>query len=293
MGLLRSDPWPAKKHVEVLGARMAFAESGQGRPIVFLHGNPTSSMVWRSVLPQVSGRGRCIAFDLIGMGDSSKVGSGASSYRFLDHRTYVDAFMSVLGIESDVILVGHEWGAALMFDWAARHPDAVAGLVYMEALVTPLRWEDWPERSRSIQRALRSEAGDELVLAKNLVVERLLPATVLEPIPEPFMEEYRRPYASVGEDRRPTLTLTREVPIEGEPAAVATVVAGYQRWLERTPVPKLFVNGDPGYLLVGRQREVCRRFPNQTEVTVPGLHHLPEDSGPAIGRAIVEWLDRL
>jgi haloalkane dehalogenase len=272
---------------------MAYAESGQGRPIVFLHGNPTSSMVWRSVLPQVAGRGRCIAFDLIGMGDSSKVGSGASSYRFLDHRTYVDAFMSVLGIESNVILVGHEWGAALMFDWAARHPDAVAGLVYMETLVTPLRWEDWPEQSRSIQRALRSEVGDELVLAKNLVVERLLPATVLEPIPEPFMEEYRRPYASVGEDRRPTLTLAREVPIEGEPPAVARVVAGYQRWLERTPVPKLFVNGDPGYLLVGRQREVCRAFPNQTEVTVPGLHHLPEDSGRAIGGAIVEWLDRL
>ncbi len=293
MGLLRSDPWPAKKHVEILGARMAYAESGQGRPIVFFHGNPTSSIMWRSVLPEVFRRGRCIAVDLIGMGDSSKVGSGATAYRFLDHRTYVDAFMSVLGIESDVILVGHEWGAALMFDWAARHPNAVAGLVYMEALVMPLEWDDWPEGSRSIHGALRSEAGDELVLAKNLVVERLLPATVIEPIPDPVMEEYRRPYASVGEDRRPTLTLAREVPIGGEPRAVATVVSGYQKWLERAAVPKLFINGAPGYLLVGRQREVCRRFPNQTEVTVPGLHHLPEDSGPAIGRAIAKWLDRL
>jgi haloalkane dehalogenase len=293
MGLLRSDPWPAKKHAEVLGARMAYAEAGSGRPIVFLHGNPTSSLLWRSVIPQVSRRGRCIAPDLIGMGDSSKVGSGARSYRFLDHRTYLDTLFSLLGIESDVVLVGHEWGGALMFDWASRHPESVAGLVYMETLVTPLSWSDWPPQSRAIFEALRSEVGDELVLAKNLVVERLLPASVLDPIADPVMEEYRRPYDSVGEDRRPTLTWPRELPIDGEPAAVHELVSGYQHWLETSGVPKLFINGDPGSLLIGRQRAVCRRFTNQREVTVPGIHYLPEDSGPQIGRAIADWLDQL
>jgi haloalkane dehalogenase len=291
MGLLRSDPWPAKKHLEVLGARMAYIETGSGRPIVFVHGNPTMSIMWRSVLPAVASSGRCIAPDLIGMGDSSKVGTGYMSYRFLDHRTYLDSLFSLLGLTSDVILVGHEWGGALMFDWAERNPSAVAGVVYLETIVTPLTWSDWPEPWREVHQAMRTEAGDELVLAKNLIVERLLPAGVLEPLSDAVMDEYRRPFASVGEDRRPTLAWERELPVDGEPPAVVALVERYQRWLESSPVPKLFINGDPGCILVGRQRDVCRRFPNQTEVTVPGIHHLAEDSGELIGRAISRWLD--
>lgn len=293
MGLLRSDPWPGKKHAEVLGARMAYAEAGSGRPVVFLHGNPTSSVLWRDVIPEVSRKRRCIAPDLIGMGDSSKVGSGPTSYRLADHRTYLDSFFSLLELDRDLVLVGIEWGAALAFDWAVRYPDTVAGLVYMETFVTPLTWEDWPASTRDILRAIRAGAGEELVLAKNLVVDRLLPATVIEPLSDALMAEYRRPYATVGEDRRPTLTLPREIPIDGGPETVHRQVATYQRWLETSQVPKLFIDGDPGHVLVGRQREICRAFPNQTEVSVPGVHHLPEDSGRSIGQAIADWLDRI
>lgn len=272
---------------------MAYLDVGSGRPVLFLHGNPTSSILWRSVIPRVSGRARCIAPDLIGMGDSSKVGSGALSYRFLDHRTYLDALLSLLGLTKDVVLVGHEWGGALMFDWAARHPDAVAGVVYMETIVTPFRSNDWVEPWRGIRMAMRTDAGDDLVLAKNLVVERLLPAGVLEPLSDAVMDEYRRPYTSVGEDRRPILSWEREFPVDGEPDAVSRLVERYQAWLEQSQVPKLFINAEPGSLLVGRPREICRRFPNQEEVTVPGIHYLPEDSGDLIGGLIADWLDRI
>jgi haloalkane dehalogenase len=292
MGLLRHDLVRAKRHAEVLGARMAYLEAGKGRPIVFLHGNPTSSFLWRKVIPHVEGVGRCIAPDLIGMGDSSKVGSGPKSYRFLDHRTYIDAFFAVLGIE-DAILVGHDWGGALAFDWANRHRNSVAGIAYMETLVAPLTWDDWPEASRTIFRALRSEAGEDLILAKNLFVERILPASVLEPLPEDVMAEYRRPFTEVGEDRRPTLAWPRELPIDGEPKAVSGVVASYARWLQTSPLPKLFINAEPGSILVGRQRRFCRTWANQTEVTVPGIHFIQEDSGELIGRALADWIRTL
>lgn len=293
MALFRSDVWPTKRHAEVLGARIAYVESGSGRPIVFLHGNPTSSMVWRSVIPAVSRKGRCVAFDLIGMGDSSKVGSGGRSYRFLDHRTYVDAFMELLRLDRDVVLIGHEWGGALALDWAQRNRAAVAGLVYMETLVTPLEWEDLPPDGALTLEALRSDAGEMLALAKNMVVERLLPIGVMSPLSDRTMAEYRRPFSMVGEDRRPTLTLVRELPIGGQPAAVADIVRRYETWLEASPVKKLFINADPGFLLTGRQRDICRAWPEQTEVTVPGIHFAQEDSGEQIGQAIADWLDTL
>jgi len=291
--LLRSEPWPSKRHVEVLGARIAYSESGSGRPIVFVHGNPTSSVIWRDVIPAVSSTGRCLALDLIGMGDSSKVGSGARSYRFLDHRTYLDAFMSILEVDRDVILVGHEWGAALLFDWARRNSGAVAGIAYMETFVTPLRSADLPDHVRPVIQALRTDAGDELVLAGNLVVERLLQAWSLDALSDATLAEYRRPFAMVGEDRRPSLTWPREMPLDGEPSAVVDIVADYEQWLASNPVPKLFVNAEPGLLLTGRARDVARRFPNQTEITVPGIHFLQEDSGREIGRAIAEWAEGL
>jgi haloalkane dehalogenase len=281
---------PAKKSVSVLGAKMTYVEQGHGDPVVFLHGNPTSSYLWRKVIPPVSRRARCIAPDLIGMGDSEKVGSGPRSYRFIDHRTYVDGLFEVLGITDNVTLVGHDWGGALAFDWAYRHQQAVKGLVYMETIVTPLTWDDWPEAARRIFQGMRSEAGEEMVLDKNVFVERILPSSVLTPLDDKTMDEYRRPFRSPGEGRRPTLTWPREIPLDGEPAAVAQVVEKYAEWLSHSQVPKLFINADPGSILVGRQREFCRTWPNQKEVTVPGAHFIQEDSGALIGAAISEWL---
>jgi haloalkane dehalogenase len=286
----RREPSSTKKHVKVLGADMAYVEVGQGRPIVFLHGNPTSSYLWRHVIPEVAGSGRCIAPDLIGMGDSQKVGSGPRSYRFVDHRTYLDALLEVLGVHENVVIVGHDWGGALGFDWANRHRAGVGAIVYMETLVMPVTWDDWPEAGRHIFAAMRSEAGAEMILDKNVFVERILPASVLTPLSEETMAEYRRPYLEQGEGRRPTLTWPREIPIDGEPAAVVEVVQRYGRWLSESKVPKLFINADPGSILVGRARQFCRAWPNQTEVTVPGIHFIQEDSGRQIGRAIADWL---
>ncbi len=274
----------------VLGAEMAYVEAGTGDPIVLLHGNPTSSYLWRDVIPPLAEVGRCIAPDLIGMGDSDKVGSGPRSYRFIDHRTYLDALLEVLEATADVTVVGHDWGGALGFDWANRHRRSVRGIAYMETIVMPVTWADWPEASRGIFQAMRSEAGEEIILDKNVFVERILPASVLRPLDEETMDEYRRPYLSPGESRRPTLTWPREIPIDREPEAVAAVVEDYGRWLSTSDVPKLFVNADPGAILVGRQREYCRTWRNQTEVTVPGVHFIQEDSGTEIGEAIATWL---
>ncbi len=287
--MFKRKPLPHKR-ARVLGAEMAYVEQGSGDPIVFLHGNPTSSFLWRNVIPEVVERGRCIAPDLIGMGDSEKVGTGPRSYRFIDHRTYLDALLEVLEVNQNVTLVGHDWGGALAFDWAHRHPESVKGIVYMETMVMPVTWDDWPEASRRIFQGMRSEAGEEIILNKNVFVERILPASVLQPLPEEVMDEYRRPYRNQGEDRRPTLTWPREIPIDGEPAAVAEIVHGYGEWLASSQIPKLFINADPGSILTGRQREFCRTWPNQTEITVPGIHFIQEDSGPEIGRAIADWM---
>lgn len=279
-----------KQFVDVLGARMAFVERGQGKPIVFLHGNPTSSYLWRNVIPHVEELGRCIAPDLIGMGDSAKVDGG---YRFVDHRRHLDGLLETLGVHEDVTLVVHDWGGGLGFDWANRHRDAVRALVYMETIVMPVEWSDWPDRSRGIFEAMRSEAGETVVLDKNVFVERILPASILRSLSESELAEYRRPYLEGGEARRPTLTWPREIPIGGEPADVAAIVGDYADWLASSPIPKLFINADPGSILVGRQREFCRSWPNQQEVTVAGSHFIQEDSGAAIGGAIASFLGML
>ena len=278
-----------KQFIDVLGARMAFVERGTGSPIVFLHGNPTSSYLWRNVMPHVEAFGRCIAPDLIGMGDSDKVGG---EYRFVDHRRYLDRFLEEMGVADDVTLVVHDWGGGLGFDWANRHRDAVRALVYMETIVMPVDWSDWPDGSRRIFEGMRSEAGETIVLEKNVFVERILPASILRPLSAEH-DEYRRPYRAGGESRRPTLTWPREIPIEGEPADVAAIVGEYADWLASSPIPKLFVNAEPGSILVGRQREFCRSWPNQREVTVRGSHFIQEDSGPDIGRAIASFIGTL
>lgn len=281
-----------KKQVPVEGRQMAYVEVGSGRPIVFLHGNPTSSFLWRNVIPHVADLGRVIAPDLMGMGDSEKLpGGDPDRYRFVEHRRYLDGFLHALGIERDVTWVLHDWGSALGFDWARRHPQAVRGIAYMEAIVRPVSWQEWPEDARGIFQAMRSEAGEELVLDKNVFVERVLPASILRELESHEMEEYRAPYREPGEARRPTLTWPRELPIDGYPADIAELVAAYSEWLSQSDVPKLFINADPGSILTGAPREHCRRWPNQQEVTVEGVHFVQEDSPHEIGRALRSWME--
>lgn len=281
---------PQKRFVDVKGKRMAYVEAGSGDPIVFQHGNPTSSYLWRNVMPILADQGRCIAVDLIGMGDSDKLDdSGPDRYGYAEQRDYLFGAWSALGVQDRVTLVLHDWGSALGFDWARRHPEAVLGIAYMEALVMPLTWDDWPEAARDIFRAFRSPAGESMILEKNLFVERVLPASVLRELDAAEMAAYRAPFANAGEDRRPTLSWPRQIPIDGEPADVHSVVAAYSQWLAASNIPKLFVNAEPGAILTGRQREFCRGWPNQTEVTVDGSHFVQEDSPEAIGRAIAAW----
>ena len=283
-----------KRSMEINGLTMAYEEVGEGDPIVFLHGNPTSSYLWRNIIPHLSGSYRCIAPDLIGMGDSDKLSdSGSDSYTFVEHREYLDELLEALDLGDRVTLVIHDWGSGLGFDWANRHRDRVIGVAYMEAIVRPVSWDAWPEAARSIFEALRSDAGEPMVLDKNVFVERILPASVIRDLTPEEMDVYRRPYLEPGESRRPTLTWPRQIPIGGEPADVHEIVSSYATWMATNDLPKLFINADPGTILTGPQREFCRTWRNQTEVTVPGLHFIQEDSPHEIGEAIATWRSRI
>jgi len=275
---------------------MAYVELGKGDPIVLLHGNPTSSYLWRNVLPHLQSCGRCIAPDLIGMGDSDKLSdSGPGSYRFVEHRRYIDALLEALDVKKRVTLVVHDWGSALGFDWANRHREAVKGIAHMEAIVQPQGWDHWDIMNmRPVLKALRSMAGEKMVLQDNFFVEEILPRAILRPLSTAEMAEYRRPFAVPGEGRRPTLTWPRQIPIEGDPADVTAIAADYANWLAMSRVPKLFVKADPGLLVgQGANLEFVRRWPAQTEVTVKGLHFVQEDSPDEIGQAIAEWMRTL
>ncbi len=283
-----------KRRIDVLGTTMACVDVGTG-PATFLllHGNPTSSYLWRDVIPALAPLGRCVAPDLVGMGDSAKLPDpGPGSYGFAEHRRYLDALLDALELAQPLVLVIHDWGSALGFDWARRHPDRVAGIAYMEAIVRPLSWEEWPEAARGIFQAFRSPKGEELILERNLFVEAVLPSAVLRTLSDEEMAEYRRPFLAPGEDRRPTLTWPRQLPIDGEPADVVADVQAYADWLSTAPVPKLFVDAQPGSILTGPARDFCRTWPEQDEVTVPGSHFVQEDSGEAIGRAVADWARR-
>lgn len=290
MPISAADPFP-RRRMAVLDSEMAYVDVGQGKPIVLLHGNPTSSYLWRNVIPHLSGLGRCLAPDLIGMGDSGVAADG--SYRFADHRRYLDAWFAALQLDRDVTLVVHDWGSALGFHWAHRRPEAVRGIAYMEAIVRPVTWAEWPENARRVFQNMRGPGGEEMVLQKNVFVERILPGSVLRGLTEAEMAVYRKRFAAPGESRRPTLTWPRQIPIEGEPADVVDLVAAYGKWLETATVPKLFVNAEPGSILTGAQREYCRRWANQREVTVPGSHFIQEDSPDEIGRAIAAFIQEL
>jgi haloalkane dehalogenase len=257
---------------------------------VFLHGNPTSSYLWRNIIPHLSGSYRCIAPDLIGMGDSDKLeDSGPDSYTFVEHREYLDELIDALDLGDRVTLVVHDWGSGLGFDWANRNRHRVFGIAYMEAIVRPVAWADWPAAAKSIFEALRSDAGETIVLDKNVFVERILPSSVIRDLTSEEMGVYRGPYLEPGESRRPTLTWPRQIPIDGEPVDVHEIVTSYASWMAANDLPKLFINAEPGSILTGPQREFCRTWKNQTEVTVPGLHFIQEDSPDEIGEAIASW----
>ena len=275
------------QHIDILDTRMAYVDEGSGRPLVFLHGNPTSSYLWRHIIPPLTGVARCLAPDLVGMGQSGP--NPAGSYRFADHARYLDAWLEALSLTQDVTFVCHDWGSALTFHRARRYPEQIRALVYMEAIVRPLTWAEWPEAAREIFQAIRSPAGEEIILQKNVFVERILPASILRPLTEEEQAVYNAPFREPGEARRPTLTWPREIPIEGEPADVHAIVAEYAEFLARTSIPKLFINAEPGMILTGAQREFARTFANQREVTVPGLHFIQEDSPSEIAAAIAEF----
>jgi len=287
-------PFAEKKTALVNGRRMAYVEHGEGAPIVFQHGNPTSSYLWRNIMPHLAGLGRLIACDLIGMGDSEKLEpSGPDRYGYREQREYLFGLWDQLGLDGDVVLVLHDWGSALGFDWAEQHRDRVAGIAYMEAVVMPISWADFPDQGRRIFQGFRSPAGENLVLERNMFVEGVLPGSILRTLSDEEMAAYRAPFADPGEGRRPTLAWPRQIPIDGEPAEVVEIVRRYGAWLAGSTVPKLFVNAEPGSLLVGRAREFCRSWPNQTELTVPGSHFIQEDSPGQIGSALAEFVRRV
>lgn len=281
---------PEKQFAEVLGKRMAYVDQGEGDAIVFLHGNPTSAYLWRNIMPWLTPLGRCIAPDLIGMGDSDKLADSAPErYRFVEHRQYLDALLDQLDLGDRVTFVIHDWGSALGFDWANRHRDRIRGIAYMEAIVRPMSWEEWPSSVKAIFAGFRSEAGEEMVLEKNIFVERVLPGSILRELSYAEMAEYRRPFTNPGEDRRPTLTWPREIPLDGQPSDVTEIVDRYGQWMADNDIPKLFVNADPGAILTGPMRDFCRSWKNQQEVTVAGSHFIQEDSPEAIGEALATW----
>ena len=288
--IVAEDPHP-RKRIAVEDTEMSYVDTGGDGPIaVFLHGNPTSSYLWRNVIAEVAPVARCLAPDLVGMGDS---GESSSGYRFVDHRRYLDAwFDAVVGDES-VFLVIHDWGSALGFHWAHRHSDQVRGIAYMEAIVRPIAsWDEWAEQARKIFQAMRSPAGEEIILTKNVFIERILPSSIMRPLSDEEMNRYRARYTEEGESRRPTLTWPRQIPIEGEPADVHDIVESYAQWLEgNSSIPKLFVNAEPGIILIGAQREFARGWPNQQELTVRGLHFIQEDSPVEIGTAVRGFID--
>ncbi len=282
-----------KQYTRVLGKRMAHVETGQGDPILFLHGNPTSSFLWREVMAAMDGAGRLLAPDLIGMGDSDKLDDpGPDSYRFVEHRAYLDAWIDAVVPEGKITLVVHDWGSALGFHWATRNPERVRAVAYMEALVRPMAWDEWPEPIRALFQALRSEAGEAMILERNIFVERILPGSILRQLSEAEMAEYRRPFLNPGEDRRPTLTWPRQIPLGGEPGELVEIAAAYSAWLATSGVPKLLINAEPGAILTGPMLETARGFRNQAEVTVRGSHFVQEDSGLEIGKAIMQWIKK-
>ena len=279
-----------QQFAKVNGKRIAYLEAGAGDPIVLLHGNPTSSFLWRNIIPELEGCGRVIAPDLIGQGDSEKLpaSEGPDRYSFEVAFDYLDGLLRELDADQNVTLVIHDWGSGLGFHWARLHPESVKGIAYMEAIVMPMTWEEWPESARGIFQGFRSPKGEDLVLERNMFVEAVLPSSIIRDLSDEEMAAYRAPFDS-PEYRQPTLNWPRQIPINGEPPHMVELVDAYAAFMAKTDIPKLFINADPGSILVGKQRDFCRTWPNQTEVTVKGLHFVQEDSPQEIGQAVAAW----
>ena len=291
---LSTKPYANKKTMVINNKTMSYIDEGEGDAIVFQHGNPTSSYLWRNVMPHLEGQGRLIACDLIGMGDSEKLkNSGPDSYNYFEHRDFLFSLLEELNIGRQVVFVIHDWGSALGFDWSFQNQDRIQGVAYMEGIVKPVTWDEWPENAIKVFQGFRSEAGESMVLDKNIFVERVLPSSIMRELTEEEMNEYRRPFLNSGEDRRPTLSWPRQIPIQGEPKEVVEVVENYSNWLSSSDLPKLFINADPGSILTGKQREFCRSWPNQEEVTVKGTHFMQEDSPHEIGKAVSRFVSKL
>tara|TARA_B110000238_G_scaffold84497_1_gene92919 strand:+ start:91 stop:969 length:879 start_codon:yes stop_codon:yes gene_type:complete len=282
-----------KKSIEVLGRNMTYVERGEGSPIIFQHGNPTSSYLWRNIIPYLEDQGRCIAIDLIGMGDSDKLDDeGENTYSYHVQKKYFNACLNELEIKNDITFVIHDWGSALGFNWAYENQNSIKGICYMEGIVKTISWEDWPKDAKSIFQGFRSDAGEDLILKKNLFVEAVLPGAVIRDLSETEMNVYRRPFLKEIE-RRPTLDWPRQIPIEHEPLEVYKIVEDYSSWMSINNIPKLFINADPGSILLGKQREFCRKWKNQKEITVKGSHFIQEDSPHDIGKAISSWYQKI
>ncbi|HME76334.1 MAG TPA: haloalkane dehalogenase [Mycobacterium sp.] len=295
--MLSAKPYGQLRYREIAGNRMAYVDEGRGpggTTIVFQHGNPTSSYLWRNVMPHLEGLGRLVACDLIGMGGSDKLSpSGPDRYHYAEQRDYLFGLWEALDLGDRVVLVLHDWGSALGFDWANRHRDRVAGIAFMEAIVTPMTWPDFHDSVRSVFQGFRSPNGESMVLEQNIFVEAVLPGAIRRRLSDEEMGNYRRPFAKAGEDRRPTLSWPRNIPIDGEPPEVVAVVNDYRDWLAESDVPKLFINADPGAIVTGRIRDYVRSWPNLTEVTVPGVHFIQEDSPDEIGTALAQFVRQL
>ncbi len=291
---LSTKQYADKKKITINNKTMSYIDEGEGDAIIFQHGNPTSSYLWRNVMPHLEGQGRLIACDLIGMGDSEKLtNSGPDSYSYFEHRDFLFTLLEELNIGKQVVFVIHDWGSALGFDWSFQNQDRVQGIAYMEGIVKPVTWDEWPENATKVFQGFRSEAGESMVLDKNIFVERVLPSSIMRELSEEEMDEYRRPFLNPGEDRRPTLSWPRQIPIQGEPKRVVEVVENYSKWLSSSDLPKLFINANPGSILTGKQREFCRSWPNQEEVTVKGTHFMQEDSPDEIGKAVSRFVSKL
>ncbi len=284
---------PEKKNINVLGKKMTYVDKGEGDPIIFQHGNPASSYLWRNIIPYLENQGRCIAIDLIGMGDSDKLtDNGNNTYSYQIQKQYFDKCLEELEIKENITFVIHDWGSALGFNWAYEHQESVKGICYMEAIVKKISWEDWPKDAKSIFQGFRSDAGEDLILKKNLFIEGVLPNAIIRNLTETEMDIYRKPFLKEI-DRRPTLDWPRQIPINNEPEDVCKIVDDYSSWMSINEIPKLFINADPGSILTGKQREFCRKWKNQQELTVKGNHFIQEDSPNEIGEAISKWYRNL
>lgn len=283
-----------KKYAEINNKKMAYIDEGNGDTFLFLHGNPTSSYLWRNIAPHVEDMGRVVIPDLIGMGDSEKLdGIDNEGYKYHGQYGYLTGLLENLDLGNDIHLIIHDWGSAMGFQFARENPDRVKSITYMEAIVMPLTWEQWPDAATKIFQLFRSDAGEELVLEKNFFVERILLADSATGYTDEEKAEYIRPFLEEGEDRRPTLTWPRQIPLDGEPNAVVEEVRKNAEFHKDSEIPKLFINANPGSILVGEQREFARTWKNQTEITVSGNHFIQEDSSEEIGTALRDFVKAL